>query len=358
MKTIENLQFRTAEESLQHILPLLGTQFKVEPNSLLVYNDSTDFMTALLAVWNEPSTKLVVAGHCTPDLAISADRAGIEIIEALSLSPFSGDVEAVLSQIERSEDIVFIANPNRLTGSSFSMADIEQFAQAVPRGLVIIDEYYIDYFGATALPLLQQYTNLVILRSLHGHTTAISHAAGVLIGSASTMRKIRNEIRLEKISSQTIALAAKAIEAGSSVAEQVISTHEEMLRIATVLTKLGVHYRLVATDFMLIRVAQPIQAGNWLVREGVNFENLDGYPGLEGYLRYSIHSVNMNALLTRAFQSMPKESYAINRMDNRPVTLRKGTSESEPMPMAKESVFDVRRVSVYRADKNAKVEIS
>lgn len=58
------------------------------------------------------------------------------------------------------------ANPNAPTGIALSIEQIEKILRAADgRFAVVIDEAYADFSEATALPLLQRYKNLIIVRT-------------------------------------------------------------------------------------------------------------------------------------------------------------------------------------------------
>ena len=65
-------------------------------------------------------------------------------------------------------DLVFICNPNNPNGAILSLATLEQLFIRFPKAHFIIDEAYNEFTSAvkSALPLIQMYNNLSIVRSL------------------------------------------------------------------------------------------------------------------------------------------------------------------------------------------------
>ena len=71
--------------------------------------------------------------------------------------------------------IVF-PNPNAPTGIYESLDHVEEIIKNNPDVIVIVDEAYIDFGGETALPLIDKYDNLVVVRTFfkitfHGGTS-------------------------------------------------------------------------------------------------------------------------------------------------------------------------------------------
>lgn len=60
----------------------------------------------------------------------------------------------------------FVSNPNSPTGTLLPRAKIEEFLQSY-QGLLVVDEAYIDFGGVaeTAVPLINKYPNLLVLRT-------------------------------------------------------------------------------------------------------------------------------------------------------------------------------------------------
>ncbi|MGD1849624.1 MAG: histidinol-phosphate transaminase [Cyanophyceae cyanobacterium] len=61
--------------------------------------------------------------------------------------------------------VTFLATPNSPTGHQIPLEDLRQVAGEVT-GVVAIDEAYVDFGEGSALPLLQDFQNIIILRTL------------------------------------------------------------------------------------------------------------------------------------------------------------------------------------------------
>jgi histidinol-phosphate aminotransferase len=62
-------------------------------------------------------------------------------------------------------DVVFVCSPNNPTGTAQPLDVIDELAASLPGSLVIVDEAYVEFGGATAQPLLASRPNLVIVRT-------------------------------------------------------------------------------------------------------------------------------------------------------------------------------------------------
>ncbi len=88
---------------------------------------------------------------------------------------------------------VVIANPNAPTGIMLSRKDIEKILIANPDVIVIVDEAYADYADESALPLLPDYENLVIVRTFSKSRALAGMRLGFAIASPRLIR-VMNDV--------------------------------------------------------------------------------------------------------------------------------------------------------------------
>ena len=72
-----------------------------------------------------------------------------------------------------------LSNPNSPTGTYTPPSEIERLAQQCA-GLLVVDEAYVDFASASALPLVRQYDNIIVSRSM----SKSFGLAGVRVGYA------------------------------------------------------------------------------------------------------------------------------------------------------------------------------
>ncbi|MEA3297266.1 MAG: aminotransferase class I/II-fold pyridoxal phosphate-dependent enzyme [candidate division Zixibacteria bacterium] len=316
------------DAQLDELSAMVTRKVTTNKSGIYPFVDFRELMTELLCMFYSPGSHLISAGHFSPEVAQAADRAEIELVEQLGTSPFTGDLDSALSRVSSPGDIIYVANPNRMTGSNFSLSDLEAMARAVPNGVLIIDEYYYDYFGISGLPLLDILTNVVILRSFTASFSIGSSDAGYAIATPEIVDNIRQSCGCKKISLTVRKTIMAAMGNSEAMANRLQEVHDESLRITTALTRLGVQCRICATDFILIRVADHKCVGNYLASVRIPIENLDGYPQLKNYIRYQIQSYLSNDRLIKAFQEIPGEYLRMKLSDKRAVRLRKGSHAS------------------------------
>jgi len=84
----------------------------------------------------------------------------------LDANDFSLDTQAMLAAIkEHNPAVIFLAYPNNPTTNLFDADGIKQIIEAA-EGLVVVDEAYAPFTDESFMPLLGQYPNLVVMRTV------------------------------------------------------------------------------------------------------------------------------------------------------------------------------------------------
>lgn len=158
--------------------------------------------------------------------------------------------------IEKSEAALFlICNPNAPSGHFDSIARLESIAQNF-RGVLVIDEAYIDFANESAISLVRKYQNVLILRTMSKGYSLAGLRFGYAIGHPLLLKeieKVRDSYPCDVIS---IAAATAAIEDqvyASSTWEKVKS---ERVRLCAALRSLGFTLPDSQTNFVLARIPE------------------------------------------------------------------------------------------------------
>lgn len=100
--------------------------------------------------------------------------------------------------------ITFIVTPNNPTGNTFPTADVRHIVEHAP-GIVVVDEAYGEFApeGSSFLPLVSEYPNLIVLRTLskaHGLAGFRIGFMAAQAGLAQEVAKVRGPFKLNVVS--------------------------------------------------------------------------------------------------------------------------------------------------------------
>ena len=123
-------------------------------------------------------------------LALNAGFCGVP----LKPTDFALDPEAMLAAIEKYQPVlIFIAFPNNPTGNLFDRRALFEVIRRA-QGLVVIDEAYHAYSGQSVIPHLNEFENLLVMRTLSKSGLAAIRL-GYLLGPVAVLEELE-KIRL------------------------------------------------------------------------------------------------------------------------------------------------------------------
>jgi len=323
----------TDSTRLDHLTTMIARRLVTDRARILPFADVVDLLSDLFTAFGRPTSRLIAVGHVTPEVAQAADRARADLEELLPPSPFAGDPTMVTQAVTSPHDIIYLANPNRITGATYSLSEMESMARVVPHGALIVDEHYFEYFGVTAAPLTELRSNTVCLRSFTAPFSINSADAGFVMGGPTAVEKIAQAHRGYVFTRALCRTVETVLANDQAMARRLCELHDETLRIAEAIDACGIQGRLSPTDFILLRVADPKEFGNALARDKVAIENLDGYPQMKNYVRYRVESPLNNDRFIRSIQGMKPECCRMKTRDDRPTIVRHAPEWSRPMSL-------------------------
>ena len=148
----------------------------VAPDMILAGNGSDDVLAIAMLAFLSPGDTLA---YPHPTYSLYPVLAELDDVKTAAV-PWERDwslpVEALLAAKARA---IFLANPNAPSGTCVSPQRIEDLCKRF-NGVVLVDEAYVDFADDNCLPLLREYENVIITRTL---SKAYS-LAGLRFGSA------------------------------------------------------------------------------------------------------------------------------------------------------------------------------
>ncbi len=110
---------------------------------------------------------------------------------------------------------ILIANPNAPTGRLLPLVAIEQIVCANPDSVVVVDEAYVDFGGTSAIPLTQQYDNLLVVHTLSKSRSLAGLRVGFAVGHPDlieALERVKNSFNSYPLDRLAIVGAVAAIE--------------------------------------------------------------------------------------------------------------------------------------------------
>lgn len=157
---------------------------------------------------------------------------------------------------ERENGGVVIANPNAPTSINMPLDQIEKIVQANQDVIVIIDEAYVDFGGETALPLLDKYENLLIVRTYSKSRSLAGLRIGFALGSKRLIRALTNvkeSINSYTMTMESIRLGVASLEDEAYFRSCLAKIVDTRIRVKGELEKRGFICQDSRTNFLFVR---------------------------------------------------------------------------------------------------------
>jgi histidinol-phosphate aminotransferase len=224
---------------------------------------------------------------------------------------FTLDADAFLAAVAKEKPaLIWLAYPNNPTGNAFAVADIERILRAAP-GLVVIDEAYQPFAGASFMPRLAEFGNLVVMRTVSKIGMA-GLRLGYVCGRPAWIRAFDKTRSPFNINVLTEAVAVKLLQNKHVLDAQAAQVLAERERVRAELSRLaGLTVYPSAANFILVRVAGGKGAGTRvfesLKQQGVLVKDFSGgHPLLADCLRLTIGTPDENRILVAALREALK----------------------------------------------------
>lgn len=169
--------------------------------------------------------------------------------------PLTENFHIDVGAIPRDSGGIIFPNPNAPTGCPLPLADIRRVLLGHPDSVVVIDEAYVDFGAESAIPLIRDFPNLVVVqtlsksRSLAGLRVGFAFAQAELIEALLRVKNSFNSYPLD-VFAQRGALAAYEDEAYfQQCRARVIASREQL---AKALMGLGYEVLPSAANFLLV----------------------------------------------------------------------------------------------------------
>ncbi len=220
---------------------------------------------------------------------------------------FSLDLKAMLAACEQHQPaVIFIAYPNNPTANLYPEEDLRRLIEAAP-GLVVIDEAYAPFAEASFLPLLAEYPNLLVMRTVSKLGLA-GLRLGLLAGDPAWIAELE-KLRLPyNINVLTQASAQFLLGHYEILEGQTARIRRDREVLFTQLAEMdGIHVWPSRANFLLFRVpagrAATIHTG--LQDAGVLIKKLHGsHPALADCLRVTVGTPEENHCFIEALQPL------------------------------------------------------
>lgn len=209
-----------------------------------------------------------------------------------SIVPLNEDFSMPVDKLIGRNNGVVITNPNAPTGMEMSQEDLRRVLAGNPDVVVIVDEAYVDFGGTSALPLLEEFPNLLVVQTMSKSRSLAGLRVGYAFGSENLIQAVncvKNSINSYTLDRLAIVGGAAAVEDEEYFAETCAKVAATRERTAERLTQLGFTVLPSKSNFIFVS-HESVPARQLFARlreEGILVRYFDK-PRIDNFLRVTI----------------------------------------------------------------------
>lgn len=287
-----------AKEFCQAVSEVLG----VPADWVLVGNGSDDVLNVLVRACAEGADRSVV--YPMPTYVLYRTLAAMQPADVVEV-PYGEEFQLPIEALVAAKGaITFIATPNSPSGHCVPLEDLRTLAQQVA-GIVAIDEAYVDFAESSALPLLQEFENVILLRTLSKGYSLAGLRMGFALANPKLLTglfKVKDSYNIDAIATAIGTAAMRDQAYKNACAEKVKRSRTQL---STDLKNLG--FTVLPSHGNFVLATPPDGKAEFLQQALKQRGILLRYfkqPGLDNKLRITVGTDAQNQILIEAIVSL------------------------------------------------------
>jgi histidinol-phosphate aminotransferase len=262
-----------------------GQVYGFEPEFILAGNGSDELLAIILRACACTGDRVV---YSTPTYSLYETLVGLQGATAVAV-PFPYDFRLPVERMgEQGQCLTIVCNPNAPSGTLAPVASIEELAQGV-RGLVVVDEAYVDFASSTSLELVHRYDNVLVLRTFSKSFSLCGMRVGLAFGHPDLLTQLAKVKDSYNVSRLGLAAAAAALDDCAWMEANAARVRSGRSDLTSRLRALGFDVLPSEANFVLARrpgeSMGPLQ--RWLAEKGILVRYFD-VPELSDALRITV----------------------------------------------------------------------
>ncbi|MBN2159420.1 MAG: histidinol-phosphate transaminase [Spirochaetes bacterium] len=197
----------------------------IDPENVFVGNGSDEIFTLLFRGFIEPDG---VAAFGYPSYSLYSTLAEMNGIRYETV-PLNRDFSYNLPGFSKKKyAMVIIASPNNPTGTYCEVGEIRSFLGKF-KGLLVVDEAYIDFYGGSSIKLIGEFENLIVTQSMSKSYSLAGLRIGFAAAGAGIIRglmKIKDSYNIDRLAIAGAIAALKDTRGFAYNNEMVVSNKE------------------------------------------------------------------------------------------------------------------------------------
>ncbi len=289
----------------------LSSSLGFPESEITVGNGEDEILDLIMKVFVKKNAQVLIVEPSFPMYGYYARVQGGKETPILLKPSFELDVDRILEQNDEKTPLLILCSPNNPTGNQFKMRDIEKILREF-KGVVVVDEAYVDFARYSVIELLRDFDNLIVLKSFSKAYGLAGVRFGYLVSNKTIVdyvKRVTSPFNVNIIAQKLVALVLKNWE---YFKQQIQNAIEEREQLRSNLAKVdGITPYPSDANFILFRLDKPnissstvtekLEARNVLVKDRGNL------PLLKNCVRTTVGTRRMNETFLSALKEVLEE---------------------------------------------------
>jgi len=293
-ESIDSFEFnRYPDANYQRLRNAISNISHVSSEKIITTNGSDELIQLLILAFSNPSENILALEPTFSEYRKIASYLQRNYIGLKPNKDLSLNTEELLKAIKKEDPkIIFLCTPNNPTGELLSKDFIKGILEST-NAIIALDEAYIEFSSDNNLRFLDEYNNLVIMRTLSKAYGLAALRIGYGLASEELIKALNNCRMPYNISGISAYIATNALNAIDIEKYKALLMHEKTA-ILKRFKSLKIEHLDSSSNFILFKLkdVNPLYEG--LVDQGVYIRKFKEKL-LENYLRFSIGTKKENA---------------------------------------------------------------
>ena len=277
----------------------IARRFGLEPNQVTIGNGGDELIELCFRAFADAGDRVAFP---TPTYPLLEPLCRIHEV-ATSPHPTETFEELPPSLGPDPAPLKFIVNPNSPTGALFDAAAVEA-AVAASSGMVAVDEAYVDFAPRSAIGLLRDHDNVVLLRTFSKSYGLAGLRIGFALGPSNVIEALDSVKDSYNVDRLSIAAAVAAIEDEAHHGKLVDEVTRNRDQLQTALAELGFEVANSSTNFVFARPPkQAIEIIEALRERRILVRHYDREP-IAGWIRITVGTREQHSVLLEALREI------------------------------------------------------
>ena len=303
----DNIINRYPDNKHSELKKVISDIKNVNVNQVTFGNGTDEILDLIVRVFCNPNEDKIITLPPTYGMYdVIAKTNGVENIEIPLKSDFSIDKNEILKLSSNNAKVLFLCSPNNPTGNSFNTNDLTDLIKGF-KGIVVVDEAYIDFSSKQSLiSLIKDNNNLIITQTM----SKAYGMAGIRLGMGFSNEKIINYLnKIKPPYNINVLTERKALEELNKIDEikkNISIVLDQRSLLVSCLEKLDFVEKIYKSDanFLLVKVDNADLRYNQLLEKGIVVRNRSNQPLCQNCLRITIGTKNENTSLIKTLNEL------------------------------------------------------